>query len=96
MVNEFGTFKPNSIIHSDNGSEFKSYQYCLATMWFGFGLSMSRIGRSMDNGYIEGFWSSLKREAIKEGYKYNVVNEYIYNLKMYQYFYNNNRVSYKI
>ncbi len=96
MVNEFGTFKPNSIIHSDNGSEFKSYQYRLATMWFGFGLSMSRIGRSTDNGYIEGFWSTLKREAIKEGYKYNVVNEYIYNLKMYQYFYNNNRVSYKI
>ncbi len=95
MVNEFGTFKSTFIIHSENHSEFKSYQYRLVTMWFGFGLSISRIGSSTDNGYIKGFWSILKREAIKECYKYNVVNEYIYNLKMYQYFYNN-RVSYKI
>ncbi len=50
MVNEFGTFKLNSIIHSDNGSEFKSFQYRLATIWFDFGLSMSIIvdQRTMD------------------------------------------------
>ncbi len=35
MVNEFGTFKLNSINHFYNGSEFKYYQYRLATMWFG-------------------------------------------------------------
>ncbi|WP_339030666.1 DDE-type integrase/transposase/recombinase [Spiroplasma endosymbiont of Cantharis nigra] len=65
MVNEFGTFKPNSIIHSDNGSEFKSYQYRLATMWFVFGLSMSRIGRSTYNGYIEGFEVLLKEKQLR-------------------------------
>ncbi|WP_339030756.1 hypothetical protein [Spiroplasma endosymbiont of Cantharis nigra] len=57
---------------------------------------MSKIVRSMDNGgYTAGFWSTLKREANKEGYKFNILNEYIYNLKMYQYFYSN-RVIYKI
>ncbi len=55
-------------------------------MWFRFDLSISRVGRSIDNGYIEGFWSTLKNEVIKKGYKCNIVNKYFYN----------NRVSYKI
>jgi len=27
MTDEFGSFKQNSSIHSDNGAEFKSYEY---------------------------------------------------------------------
>ncbi|WP_339020938.1 DDE-type integrase/transposase/recombinase [Spiroplasma endosymbiont of Atherix ibis] len=92
MTNQFGSFKANSIIHSDNGSEFKSYNYRLATMWFNFKLSMSRVSRSTDNGYIEGFWSIMKREAIKENYKYIDINEYVLNLKMYESFYNESRI----
>jgi len=55
-------------------------------------LSMSRVGHSTDNGYIEGFWSTLKREAIKENYKYYSTNEYIYNLHLYSKFYNYSRI----
>ncbi len=41
-------------------------------MWSRFDLGISRIGRSIDNEYIEGFWSTLKSEVIKEDYKIEV------------------------
>ncbi|WP_342274917.1 hypothetical protein [Spiroplasma endosymbiont of Cantharis lateralis] len=62
MINKFGTFKTNSIIYSENHSEFKSYQYRLVTMWFGFGLSMPTIGRSTDNGDILKVFKVLLKE----------------------------------
>ncbi|PPE03949.1 DDE-type integrase/transposase/recombinase [Williamsoniiplasma lucivorax] len=93
MVDEFGSFKKNSIIHSDNGSEFKSYQYWLILTWFGFKPSMSRVGKSTDNGFIEGFWSTLKREALKESHVYTTLDEYSLNLKHYCNFYNNKRIT---
>ncbi|PPE05383.1 DDE-type integrase/transposase/recombinase [Williamsoniiplasma lucivorax] len=93
MVDEFGVFKPNSIIHSDNGSEFKSYQYRLMLTYFDLIPSMSRVAKSTDNGYIEGFWSTMKREALKENYVYRSLEEYALNLTHYCNFYNNNRIS---
>lgn len=32
MIDQFETFKPNSVMHSGNGAEFKSYEYKLLTM----------------------------------------------------------------
>ncbi|AKX34071.1 transposase [Spiroplasma litorale] len=92
MVDELGVFKPNSVIHSDNGSEFKSYTYKLMLMNFDLNISMSRVGRSTDNGYIEGFWSVLKREAIIENKKYKSIEEYVYNFNLYSKFYNERRI----
>jgi len=36
MIYEFGLKDPNSLIHSDNCSEFKSYYYKLLAMNFNF------------------------------------------------------------
>jgi|GEM_PF-2650564 len=55
VIDQFGSFKANSLIHSDNGSEFKSYNYKLLMMMIDVKLSMFRVGRSTDNGYIKGF-----------------------------------------
>lgn len=32
MIDQFETFKPNSVIFPNNGVEFKSYEYKLLTM----------------------------------------------------------------
>gem|GEM_PF-2161756 len=45
----------NLVIHSNNGAEFKSYEYKLLTMMVDVKLSMSRIGKSTNNNYIKEF-----------------------------------------
>ncbi|WP_100254262.1 DDE-type integrase/transposase/recombinase [Spiroplasma clarkii] len=92
MTDEFGVFLPNSVIHSDNGSEFKAYNYKLMLMYFNLIPSMSRIAKSTDNGWIEGFWSVFKRECLKENYCYKGLAEYQLNASLYQKFYNYVRI----
>jgi len=65
-MDQFLTFRPNSAIHSDNGAEFKSYEYKLLAMMFDLKLSMSRIDKSTNSSYIKGFWNSVEREVIKK------------------------------
>jgi len=50
------------IFHSDRGFQFTSRIFQSTLSKAGFTQSMSRVGRCIDNGPMEGFWGMLKSE----------------------------------
>lgn len=62
---------PNSaktIIHSDHGSEYTSFQYNELKKTFRFLQSMGRVGKSLDNRPPEYFFSVIKQEYLSDYY----------------------------
>jgi len=59
--------KPNqqSLIHSDQGSQFTGYKWSDFLTEHNFKVSMSRSGYCHDNAVTESFFQLLKREQIK-------------------------------
>ena len=53
----------NPLLHSDRGVQYTSKQYLRLTTEAGFTLSMSRVGKSIDNAPMESFRSHYKDEA---------------------------------
>ena len=47
--------KKKRILHSDKGSQFTSYEYKRELERLGITHSMSRVGKRIDNGAMEGF-----------------------------------------
>ncbi|WP_327796049.1 IS3 family transposase [Tetragenococcus koreensis] len=58
------TAVPNAhpIFHSDRGKQYTSKQFHSKLRDLGMTQSMSRVGKCIDNGPMEGFWGMLKRE----------------------------------
>ena len=54
------------LIHSDQGSQYTSDDWCLFAQDNGFKVSMSRRGNCWDNACAESFFSSLKKERVKK------------------------------
>lgn len=54
------------IVHSDQGSQYGSYDWMCFCRERGLILSMSRRGNCYDNAVAESFFSSLKKERIKK------------------------------
>lgn len=52
--------------HSDRGSQYASEAYQSLLAGHGIECSMSRTGNCYDNAMKESFWSTLKREAIRD------------------------------
>lgn len=48
--------------HTDRGFQYTGYQFFAMVKEHGLIHSMSRVGRCIDNGPMEGFWGILKRE----------------------------------
>ena len=80
------------IFHSDRGFQYTNQIFYEKLVKQGMTQSMSRVGKCIDNGPMEGFWGILKRERY---YKRNVesrqelvqmIDDYIkyYNTKRYQ------------
>lgn len=59
--------KPNQrvIIHSDQGAQFSSDEWCRFLKEHNLAASMSRRGNCYDNAVAESFFSSLKKEKVK-------------------------------
>ena len=76
--------------HSDRGFQYTSKQFKLKLDEAGMIQSMSRVGRCIDNGPMEGFWGTLKSEMFY-GIKWN--DEAILREAITKYinFYNNER-----
>ncbi len=85
---------PNAhpLFHSDRGYQYTNNMFHQMLVNHGMIQSMSRVGKCIDNGPMEGFWGVLKRERY---YKHifgsreeivNMIEEYIdyYNNKRYQ------------
>ena len=88
------TMNPDAhpIFHSDRGFQYTNNMFHQKLLDHGMIQSMSRVGKCIDNGPMEGFWGILKRERYYKR-KFNsreavvqMITEYIdyYNNKRYQ------------
>ena len=78
------------LFHSDRGFQYTSkvFKYKLETN--GLTQSMSRVGRCIDNGPIEGFWGIIKTEMYHH-HKYESLQDLRQAIHKYIYFYNHQR-----
>lgn len=83
------------IVHSDQGSQYTSYDYHDMLPKVGAQISMSRRGNCYDNASMESFFSHLKTEAL---YPYDIrsVEEAQSRIEEYIHFYNNKRPQRKL
>ncbi|MFU0799928.1 MAG: Integrase catalytic domain-containing protein [Xylanivirga thermophila] len=79
------------MIHSDRGFQYTSYGFKKRLESAGMTQSMSRVGRCIDNGPIEGYWGTLKCEKYYLN-KYNAFEELKNDIDKYIYFYNYKRL----
>ncbi len=83
---------PNAkpLFHSDRGYQYTSHAFRKMLNDTGCTQSMSRVGRCIDNGPMEGFWGTLKCEMYYLS-KFNIYEELELAVEEYIYFYNNSR-----
>ena len=81
-------------LHSDQGSQYVSHEYYVATKLYGITPSMSRRGNPYDNALAENFFSILKTECIHR-VKLRSYEEARLLIAEYINFYNNYRIQYK-
>lgn len=58
--------KSQVLLHSDQGSQFSSYDWSLALKTYNIKPSMSRRGNCYDNAVVESFFKTLKKEAVRK------------------------------
>ena len=79
------------ILHSDQGSQYSSYEYTKLAKEHNITLSMSRRGNCYDNAVAESFFKTLKKELVR---KQNFETREIATSKIFEYiemFYNPKR-----
>ncbi|WP_150106457.1 IS3 family transposase [Paenibacillus sp. JDR-2] len=83
------------IVHSDQGSQYTSYDYHDMLPKVGAQISMSRRGNCYDNASMESFFSHLKTEAL---YPYDIrsIEEAQSRIEEYIHFYNNHHPQRKL
>lgn len=83
----------DTIIHSDQGSQYTSYDYFDWCGDHGLIRSYSRRGKSTDNGFIEGFWSRLKFETGYFDREFKTADQMSAAIDNYINYYNTTRIS---
>ena len=79
------------LFHSDRGFQYTNRVFYNKLQSAGMEQSMSRIGKCIDNGPMEGFWGILKRERYY-GRRYLSREELVQMIENYITYYNNRRV----
>ena len=79
------------LFHSDRGFQYTSRAFHQKLEMAGMKQSMSRVGRCIDNGPMEGFWGILKRECYY-GKQFNSKRSLVQTIEGYIRYYNNRRV----
>ncbi len=79
------------VFHSDRGYQYTSKIFRQKIVDAGMTQSMSRVGRCIDNGPMEGFWGTMKREMYY-GRKYKTKDALIKAIEDYIDYYTNKRV----
>lgn len=87
-VQNYPSAKP--IFHSDRGFQYTNNTFKSKLEDVGMCQSMSRVGKCIDNGPMEGFFGTLKTEMFY-GKKFESMNILIEKIKSYIIFYNENR-----
>ena len=85
--------QPNAhpLFHSDRGYQYTSPVFHHKLIKANMKQSMSRVGRCIDNGPMEGFWGILKREMYF-GHRFTSRDELIKAINDYMHYYNENRL----
>lgn len=83
------------LFHSDRGYQYTSKTFKLKLDNVSATQSMSRVGRCIDNGSIEGFWGIIKSEMYYLK-KFNNFDELKLDIDNYIEFYNNKRLQKKL
>ena len=79
------------MFHSDRGYQYTNRTFHLRLQEAGMIQSMSRVGKCIDNGPMEGFWGILKRERYY-GKHFRKKDELTEMIKNYIEYYNNKRL----
>jgi len=79
------------LFHSDRGFQYTSYGFSKILEAQGMAQSMSRVGRCIDNGPMEGFWGKLKAECYNLKRYYATYEELKSDIEDYLRFYNKER-----
>ncbi len=92
LQNSFSkTVSNNTILHTDRGKQFTSSEYKKALENLGITHSMSRVGKCIDNGPMEGFFGTIKVEKYYLN-RYNTLEELKNDISEYIRFYNEERL----
>lgn len=83
------------ILHSDQGSEYKSKVYTNFALGLNIKLSMSNKGSPWENGYQESFYSQLKVD-LGDPNRFKTLGELAANIYLQIYYYNNQRIHSKL
>jgi transposase InsO family protein len=78
------------LFHSDRGFQYTGRQFHRKLIDAGMIQSMSRVGRCLDNGPMEGFWGIIKREKYY-GRKFTSRDDLVSMIAGYIDYYNNRR-----
>jgi putative transposase len=79
------------LFHSDRGFQYTSKVFKTKLNDYGLAQSMSRVGKCIDSGPIEGFWGIIKSEMFYL-YKFNSIQELKSAIQKYVHFYNTVRL----
>ena len=83
------------MLHSDRGYQYTSWGFKKRLESNGLTQSMSRVGKCIDNGPMEGFWGALKCEKYYL-YKYQTFEALKKDIDSYIHFYNFERLQAKL
>ena len=87
--------KAHPIFHSDRGFQYTSNVFHQKLIDHGMTQSMSRVGKCIDNGPMEGLWGILKRERYYKR-RFNSRQEVVNMIIEYIDYYNNKRYQRKL
>lgn len=81
------------IIHTDNGSQYRSEIYKSLLKDFNIKQSASRVGKSIDNALIESFFGKVKTEMFRNHlWETKTLDSFTKSLNQYIHWYNNHRI----
>lgn len=85
----------NLLIHSDQGWQYRMFEYQQKLKSININQSMSRKGNCLDNSVMENFFSILKSELLYLQ-KFNSIDHFVQELHEYMNYYNNRRIKQKL
>ena len=85
----------NPLFHSDRGFQYTAKSFHQKLMNAGMRQSMSRVGRCIDNGPMEGYWGIIKSEMYYLK-KFTSKENLIDSIEAYIAYYNNHRYQLKL
>lgn len=91
LLNAVMKYPPAGIIHSDQGSEYKSKNYRDLLNALGIRQSMSAAGCPWENGYQESYYGKMKID-LGDPSRFETLGELVYEIYQTIYDYNNNRI----